>query len=200
MWYVIALIVVVLVIFIWLIQRPLYHRKVRQGEFEKFFRVLLTECADGSLLFIQHEGSQRFVQFVKYSLNQEHSLLHFGFPDAPWSRQYFDSLTETFQKLGFDIKITTGEGLIRRFLEIDLEEADLENKVSKGVQIARVAFETMGLTKAETFKANFQAKLSTEAARPALETLRGHPSKLVRRLSLKFLTRLEDAKDKAKKH
>jgi hypothetical protein len=183
MWYLIALIVILLLVFVWWIQRPLYHRRVRPEEFERFLGEFLNQGAEGSLLFIQHENSPRFVQFAKYCSNQGQTILHFGFPDAPWSRQYFDPLAKTFQTLGIEFNITTGEGLIHKFLEIDLEKEDLQNKILMGAHLARVAFKVMGVGENERFKVQFKGDLSVEAARPSIELLRDAPNKLVRRLS-----------------
>lgn len=195
MWYVIALIFVLLVIFLWWIQRPLYYRRVKPEEFGRFLRDFLNQGADGSLLFIQHEASPKFVQFAKYCSDQRQTILHFGFLDAPWSREYLDPLAKKFQTLGIDFKITTGEGLIHRFLEIDLEKEDLENKISKGAHIARVVFEVMGLSENDSFKVHFEGDLSVEAARPSLEALRDAPNKLVRRLSRHYSKKLNSKKN-----
>ena len=143
MWYLVALIAIFLLVFVWWIQRPLYHRRVRPEEFERFLRDFLNQGAEGSLLFIEHENSSRFVQFAKYCSNQRETILHFGFPDAPWSRQYFGPLEKAFQTLGIEFNITAGEALIHRFLEIDLGKEDLENKILIGAHVARVAFEVV---------------------------------------------------------
>jgi hypothetical protein len=170
---------------------------VKREEFERFFRDFLNQMADGAVLIIEHQDSSRFIQFAKYCPDRSHTILHFGFPDAPWSRQYFDPLTKVFQTLGIDFSITTGEGLIHRFLEIDFEKEDLEHKISRGAHIARVAFEVMGLDENAKYRIHFKGNISNEAARPALLILRDHPSKLVRILSGKFLRKIETpSKDK----
>lgn len=182
----------IVVFIVWWARRPLYHRGVKPRDFQKFLGVLVTDSVDGSLLFIQHEGSEKFVQFAKYGDNQQQSVLRFGFPDAPWSRQYFEPMVEMFKKMGipFDI-VTTGEELVRRFLEINLKDENIESKTSKATQIAMLAFEVMGLTECDTYKVNFEAKLSIEAARPSLEALRDAPNKLVRSLSRHYLRKLD---------
>ncbi len=195
MWYVIALTLVLLVILLYWIRPSLHYRRVKPEEFAGFLRDFLKQGADDSLMFIQHEASPRFVQFAKYCSDQGQIILHLGFPDAPWSREYFDSLAKRLQALGIDFKITTGEGLIHRFLEIDLGKEDLENKISNGAHIARVVFEAMGLSESDNFKVYFEGGLSAEAARPSLEALRDDPNKLVRRLSRHYLEKLS-----AKKH
>jgi hypothetical protein len=189
------LFIVLLVFLIWWGQRPFYQRKVMPREFEKFLRVFLTDCVDDSFLFVRHENSKRFVQFAKRGQNEGQVFLHFGFPDAPWSREYFDPMAQMFQTMGIDFNIvTTGDDMVRRFLEITLVNEDLDVEISRGAHIARVAFEVMGLSESETFKVNFEAKLKTEAARPALEALRDAPNKLVRRFSRHYLKKLNGKK------
>jgi hypothetical protein len=195
MLYIIALIIVLLFILIWWGSRPFYHRNVKSEEFERFLRGFVDQGADGSLMFIDHQDSERFVQFAKNCSDQRQTILHFGFPDAPWSREYLDPLAKKFQTLGIDFKITTGEGLIHRFLEIDLEKEDLENKISEGAHIARATFEVMGLDESARYRIYFKGGISKEAARPSLEALSDAPNKLVRRLSRHYLKKINSKKN-----
>jgi hypothetical protein len=148
-------------------------------------------------MFIEHEGSDRFVQFAKYQLDNSRTILHFGFPDAPWSRQYFDTIVKMLQTLNISHKITTGGAQIHRFAEVDLVLDDLDNTVTIGARIAQAAFEVMGLTENARFKIHYRGDLSPEAARSSLETLREQPNKLVRTLSRFYLKKL-DGKKKSK--
>jgi hypothetical protein len=145
-------------------------------------------------MFIEHEGSDRFVQFAKYQLDNSRTILHFGFPDAPWSRQYFDAIVKVLEKLDVGHKITTGEAQIHRFVEVDLALDDIENTVSIGARIAKAAFEVMGLSENARFKIHYRGDLSPEAARSSLETLREQPNKLVRVLSRYYLKKLNGKK------
>jgi len=194
MWYLIALFVVLLIIVIWWMRRPLYHRNIKSEEFKKYLGGFLSQCSEGSLMFIEHEDSDRFVQFAKYQLDNSRTILHFGFPDAPWSRQYFDTIVNMLQTLDISHKITTGEAQIQRFVEVDLVLDDLENTVSIGARIAQATFEVMGLTENARFKIHYRGDLSPEAARSSLETLREQPNRLVRTLSRYYLRKLSDKK------
>jgi hypothetical protein len=195
MWYLIASIIILLAIFIWWIGRPAYRRNVRGEEFERFFQDFLSQMTDGSVVIVEHQGSLRFVQFAKHHKQQQQPILHFGFPDAPWSRQYFGPLVKMFQTNGIDFNIvSTGEDGVRRFLEIDLDKEDLKDTVASGANIARLAFESMGLDQSATFRIHFKGGISPEAARPSLELLRDAPNKLVRRVSRHYLDKMKAKK------
>ncbi len=199
MWYVIILIIILMVTFIWLGRRPVYHRNIKSEEFEKYLRALLSECADGSLMFIDHEGSERFLQFAKYRSNQGQTILHFGFPDAPWSRQYFESIVKLFQTSGITYNITPGEGLVQRFLQTDLTTEDPKKAITTAAFIARATFGAMGLSESSRFKIHYRGNLSREAIRPSLETLSEQPSKTARTLSQYYLKKLDAKARRAKK-
>ncbi len=193
MWFVIASIIIILfIVLIWWIQHPLYYRNVKSEGFEKYLKNFLSQCADGSLMFIEHAGSVRFVQFA--IRNNSHIILHFGFPDAPWSREYFAPVMKQLQTLKIDYNVTTCEGPTRRFLEVYLSLDDQAKAASVGAQIARVAFEAMGLTESARFKIHYEGELSPEAVRSSLEPLGQQPNKLIRTLSRYYLKRLNAKK------
>lgn len=67
---------------IWfLLKRPFCHRKVKLTDIKRFVQGLLDQCVDGSILIIEHEKSERFIQFALYS-SGDRPVLHFGFPKA----------------------------------------------------------------------------------------------------------------------
>ena len=141
-------------------------------------------------MFIHHDDSERFLQFAKCRSNQGQMFLHFGFPDAPWSRQYFESIVKMVQTSGITYNITPVEGLVRRFLEIDFSTEDPTKAITAAACIARAAFEAMGLNKSARFKIHYRGSLSREAARRSFETLGEQPSKIARALSRHYLKKL----------
>jgi hypothetical protein len=143
-------------------------------------------------MFIEHAGSVRFVQFA--IRNNSHIILHFGFPDAPWSREYFAPVMKQLQTLKINYNITTCEGPTRRFLEVYLSLDDQAKTASVGAQIARVAFEVMGLTESARFKIHYEGELSPETVRSSLEPLGQQPNKVLRKLSRYYLKKLDDKK------
>jgi hypothetical protein len=190
MWFTIAITVALLVVFMWWMRRPLYHRNVKPEEFERYVRGFVNQCTDGSLIFVEHEGSPRFVQFAKRRSNGSRTVLQFGFPDVEWSRGYFDTMVNTFQALEFRYIITKGEGPVRRFLELNLVVDDPEDSVIAASRVARVAFKAMGLDEGATFRVHVKGNLSLVAARPSLEVLSNRSNGVVRKLSQRCLNRL----------
>jgi hypothetical protein len=187
-WFVITVATVILIaVFWWWIRRPLYYRGIKPREFDKFLRDFAIQSTDGSLMFIQPEGSSSFAQFGKHSSDRGQTILQFEFPDTPWSHR----LTQTLKTSGIDCSTVDGGWLVHRFLETD----SLENQISTGARIAQIAFEVMGLDENASFQIHFKANLSTQAAVPALERLSSHPSKLVRVVSRRSLRKRQKKTD-----
>ena len=95
--------------------------------------------------------------------------LHFGFPDAPWSTQYFEKVLDRIKELNFDYVITDGEGSVIRFLEIDIALDDKTKAVSNAALIAKTSFETMGLDDSSKFKIHYVGNLRHDEIRARLK-------------------------------
>ena len=64
--------------------KPARHRGQSAEQFERFLTTLELCGRDGGLLFIEHEGSERFVQFMKLGDDpNDLTSLGLGVPDAP---------------------------------------------------------------------------------------------------------------------
>ena len=165
-WWIVCFFLIVAIFAVWWIKRPYYHRGVERHEFDRFFRTLIEFCADNSLLFIEHEGSKRFIQYAKYVQDEFNKTINFGFPDAPWSRDYIKPLIKALEASGidYDIQSTNDEsGLVPRFVDVNINANDIEDTIKKCDLIARIAFEAMGLTHADKFRIYFEAEHDKDA-------------------------------------
>ena len=115
------------------------------------FMTMVRQSTTGSVLIIQHEGSERFLQFVQRSESLETSRLLFGFPDAPWSRRSFAAVVSALAQAGFECQITeTDNPITLRFAELIVEEpCDAGSLIA--AKVARVAATAMGLDETARF-------------------------------------------------
>jgi len=113
---------------------------------------------NGFLLFFEHEGSDRFLQFAKYIEGQNRTNLHFGFPLATWSAIYYDQLKEKLVAEGFNCdERETGEEVVTRFLCVD----HIRDGQEAG-RLASLALEVLGIDKRDKFTAHYEGPLSLE--------------------------------------
>ena len=120
--------------------KPIYYRHLSSADFLRFTTGLLSQGGHGALLFIHHEGSDRFVQFAKYL--EPTRMIHFGFPDSPWSRKFYEAVKSALSAAGYRCqeRVTSDDKQIPRFLYIDgLWTAE------QAAAIAETAFLNMGL-------------------------------------------------------
>ena len=112
-----------------------------------------------SLLVIRHPASEVFVQFVKRQTASSY-VLGFGFPDAGWSRAYFDAVARAVTDAGLNHEIvSTGDAAVPRFLEVEIgpDEPD------QAVRLANLAFDAMGVDRS-TFVATMEGELDVTAS------------------------------------
>ena len=165
-WWMVCIFLIIIIFIAWWIKRPYYHRGIERHQFDRFFKTLIEYCGDCSLLFIEHEGSERFIQYAKYVLDESNTTINFGFPDAPWSADYFKPLIKAFEASGidYDIQSTNDKsGFVSRFIDVNIKADDVENTIKKCVQVSHVAFEVMGLTDVDKFRIYFEAEHDKEA-------------------------------------
>src|SRR6266496_5346578 len=79
--------------------KPIRYRHQTLKDIRRFTESLFAQAGDGALLFVHHEGSDRFVQFVKY-LSPKNAV-HFAFPDVPWSRDLYSAVRGALAEAGF---------------------------------------------------------------------------------------------------
>ena len=141
----------------WL-KKPILYRGVTAEAFPKFIDGMMAQGGNGFLLFFEHEGSDRFLQFAKYIEGQNRTNLHFGFPLAPWSAIYYDQLKEKLVAEGFTCdERETGEEVVTRFLRVDYIRDGQEAS-----RLASLAIEVLGIDKRDKFTAHYEGPLSLE--------------------------------------
>jgi hypothetical protein len=119
------------------LNKPKYYRGITRDAFPKFINDMMSQGGDGFLLFFEHEGSNRFLQFAKYIESPSRRNLHFGFPLAPWSVDYYAALKDRLTAEGFRcVEREAGEGMVERFLCVDYISDGKE-----GGRLASLAFD-----------------------------------------------------------
>lgn len=110
----------------WLARQPVYHRGKRAADFPPFIATLRSESPDGAVLVIEHEATKRFVQFAKYVEEPDDLAITLGFPDAPWSRAFYEPVRQRLVAAGFEVSESFGTGtIVPRFLDVTgLSEPD----------------------------------------------------------------------------
>lgn len=146
----------------WLYQskKPYFHRGVTTDKFEWLLEGLAKTTQDGTVLIIEHEGSTRFLQFVTHN-TPSGACLGFSFPDAPWSREYFDMLRMELSNEGFEVGIgRTGDEPVRRFLEVELQ-GSVGEQIKSALRVAAAACRVMNLNNDQKFTAHFRGLLDS---------------------------------------
>jgi hypothetical protein len=135
--------------------RPIRYRDLTSKDFPRFTDSLISQGGDGALLFIRHDGSERFVQFAKHLSPMP--TIHFGFPDAPWSRNYFSTVHDSLCAADFRCyeRSTPDTADVPRFLCIDEI-----NSPTEATEIARVAFSAMGVDDHATYTIHQEGPVS----------------------------------------
>ena len=132
-------------LFFWPV-KPIRHNGKTVSEMPSFLASLMVSHTDGALLFIEHEGSDEFLQFVKY-IRGGRETLNFGFPNSPWSRFYFDQLKTLLQESHIDYQIEpTGRSDTQAFLNVH----DISS-IEQAQTIIELALKAMDLGPHERF-------------------------------------------------
>ena len=101
--------------------RPPRYRRRAGDDLSKFFNALLNDEYETGLLMIEPDR-KRFVQFRLYSKDGERGV-EFGFPLAPWSEHYYESLNKILYQQGVDYHtVTTGQNTVVSFIIVDLKQ------------------------------------------------------------------------------
>lgn len=99
--------------------QPARHKRQRRHDLPRFLDQWVKYGCAGAVLMIEHETSERFLQFTKSLASDGEWDLSFDFPDAPWSRAYYPNMCAILDLRGFRFEeIETGEGPTTRFLRV----------------------------------------------------------------------------------
>lgn len=143
-------------------KKPYYHRNLKSDRFAWLLKGLADTMRQESVLMIEHQGSDRFIQFIK-SGSPSGECLGFAFPDAPWSRNYFDPLVAALSKEGFAVAVSeTGDDQVPRFIEVELHGSQAD-QIDLALRVAETARQVMSLGKDELFTAHFRGELDSKS-------------------------------------
>jgi len=151
----IAVIIGIVAIAYLIANRTIHYKAITFEDFPRFLASLMVQFSDGGLLFFEHEGSERSMQFVKYIKDGKESL-HFSFPEAPWSRDFFEGVKQRLldEKIVFSI-VKTDREPTKAFLDV----ADIPS-IEQAVAISKLAMSAMNLSLHDTFTAYFRGKVN----------------------------------------
>lgn len=143
-------------------KRPYRHRNLTADRFGWLLKTLAETLKDGSVLMIEHQGSERFIQFIK-SEGPSGSCLGFAFPDAPWSREYVEAICDELSRQGIAFsKSETGDDNVPCFIEIEMTGTDTE-QIKQALRLASIACQAMGLGDNARFTAHFRGELDSKS-------------------------------------
>jgi hypothetical protein len=98
---------------------PWVLKKVKLSQLEPTFRFVIERMAKGTVVIIEEPRTRNFVQFYKDASDSGDPALVFSFPDAPWSRSYFETLLKDVASRGVAHRIVGTPTLeTPRFLEL----------------------------------------------------------------------------------
>lgn len=143
---------VLLALFLYFLKKPVRHEITSIEALHKHFEDFLLQFDVGSILFVTHKKMKYFVQFVLESRNGDSFVLKYGFPDAPWSRDFFPNVQKSMEDnhVKFELK-RTGDFKVSRFLEVrtsDLNEA---------VTLAQMTVEALDLSIHDSYFVHYDA-------------------------------------------
>jgi len=142
---------------------PLVYRDQALANLPRFVRSLHQQSADGSVLVVAHQESNRFVQFRFRRPTSDQAWVEFGVPDAPWSRDVFDGVVVSLQKAGFKpTVVSTGNDGVQRFAIVQLTLPP-EEQPQEAMRAAMVSLEAMQVPKEAMFSITTEGALDRAA-------------------------------------
>lgn len=74
------------------------------GQLQRPLEDLLQRGFDGGVLFIDHIGSPKFLQYSKYIHRKGEYGIELGFPDAEWSKEFYPEVKKICELKGFEYR------------------------------------------------------------------------------------------------
>jgi hypothetical protein len=140
--------------------QPARHKRQRREDLSRFLNHWAEYGDDGAVLIIEHETSERFLQFAKSRRRDGKWDLSFAFPDAPWSRPYYPNVRELLDLQGIRFEeIETGEGPTTRFLRVGELDGALE-----ALAVLDAALEGLELGPEATYVVQFEGRYDVRRA------------------------------------
>lgn len=140
------------VAWLWIVgRRPAYYLHRSLGAFEPALRQLAEVMKIGAVYVIEQEGSPHFLQFVR-----REEGVRFGFPDAPWSRPFFEPVARSLAEAGVPTEVVpTADAVTARFLHADLHGTAAEIGAA-AIRVARLAAAAMGLGEEAAYRGHYE--------------------------------------------
>jgi hypothetical protein len=124
---------------------PMRHRNLTPERVRALLLTLATRGEEGSFLLLRIRSDERFIQFKRYGSTRGDWGLRSDFPNAPWSRMYFDQVHDLAEKGGYEYARTrTTEGDVAEFLTLNFGQdiqAAVEFATTVSSQIYAVSLE-----------------------------------------------------------
>lgn len=148
-----------------------YTRGVSADQISRYAAEFAAYAGPGGVLYIQHEGSKRMLQFAQCEATAGRSEIEFGFPDMAWSESFFDALRSRLTDAGLRCHIELpGEAApVRRFLTVRVTGTD-EQVRGQTDELVRICLGVMGLDLSATFKLRFMGNIN----RASIHALKVH--------------------------
>jgi hypothetical protein len=166
-------------ILVWWLSRPLHHHGVRFDDLDRFFASWVADLATGTVIVLRDDATHHFVQFV---LNKDHEApeLDLGFPDAPWSRDFFENVRVAVEEAGFSTRIQgTDSKAVGRFLEATVRGGD-EPLTAKAIRLTTTVLRAMGHDETTRLTVWAEGRVDADALAREAAKLREHRSPVVR--------------------
>lgn len=160
--------VVLVCLLVWYVNywlnKPLVHQISGVDSLNDFFCSLLLKCTPGTILFVTHVETGFFLQFVKYYRDDEEAVMHFGFPDAPWSWEAFVKLEDLLKakQVKFEIQRTGEKEPVRAFINI------FELGIEEAVQVTNLAIQAMDLSTSDNYSVHYEGGIAEDGHAKAI--------------------------------
>ncbi len=148
--------------FCWLGNKPALHRGKTLLDLPNFIGSFVHQMSDGSLLFLEPDGTDFFLQFKLLRVARASSRIEFAFPNAPWSRQYFKAVHGLLVEAGHspDTVSTNSREQSETTEFIIIRFAGNRNSLEQqALTIATATFEALGLPLDHPFTAHYEGSL-----------------------------------------
>lgn len=144
---VIVALVLFLALYVYSGNKPVKHLNLQIEDLPKFLTSLFSLGKPDAILFFDHHGSEKFLQFLVV----EGSTIQYGLPRTSWSEPYFDTIEKELKGAGFNVKRSpTTSPQIIEFLEVPgLTSTD------EAVRLSRIVLRALGIMN-DSFVAYFK--------------------------------------------
>lgn len=136
------------------LKSPAKHKIQSLNDLPRFIDNLCDRFSDGSIMYLTHKKTGYFLQFV-LNINKSQKTIHFGFPNAPWSKDIFEKVVAEIKNANkYEFRINpTNVTPTTSFLELDnLTKEDV-------LDVAKIAFKAMEIAERNEFVVHYKGNL-----------------------------------------